>query len=176
VVYNSDWEISISFPETASLYFQGFIIAGSLANNRVQRTPNSGRRWPWACVPCMWSCLGVKVPCPGIRGAEGQGKRKGVTVRWGLKEAWNEGAGRGTRTGYEVWYARGELARNSKALHPQGACFINPASMHRRYDRLPREICGVSWTGLRAEQSSLTASQKSADGIVPPVRVGRPER
>jgi hypothetical protein len=51
-----------------------------------------------ACVPCMLSCLGVKVPRPGIRGAEGQGKRKGVTARWGLKEAWNERAGRGTRT------------------------------------------------------------------------------
>jgi hypothetical protein len=53
-----------------------------------------------------------------MRGAEGQGKRKGVTVRWGLKEAWNERAGRGTRTGYEVWYARGERARDRKALHP----------------------------------------------------------
>jgi hypothetical protein len=40
-----------------------------------------------ACVPCMRSCLGVKVSCPGVRGAEGQGKRKGVTARWGLKEA-----------------------------------------------------------------------------------------
>jgi hypothetical protein len=73
----------------------------------------------WACVPCMLSCLGVKVSCPGARGAEGQGKRKGVTARWGLKEAWNERAGRGTRTRYEVWYRRGELARDSKALHPQ---------------------------------------------------------
>lgn len=46
-----------------------------------------------------------------------------------------------------------------------GLCLINPASMHRRYDSLPREICGVSWIGLRAEESSLTAPQKSADGI-----------
>jgi hypothetical protein len=38
--------------------------------------------------------------------------------------------------------------------------------MHGRYDSLPREICGVSWTGLRVEQSSLTAPQKSAEGIV----------
>ena len=75
-----------------------------------------------ACVPCMRSCLGVKVPCPGMRGAEGPGKRQGVTARWGLKAAWNEGAGRGTRTGYEVWYSRGELARDSKALHPQVDC------------------------------------------------------
>jgi hypothetical protein len=54
---------------------------------------------PLACVPCMLSCLGVKVPRPGIRGAEGQGKRQGVAVRRGLKAAWNEGAGRGTRIG-----------------------------------------------------------------------------
>jgi hypothetical protein len=67
----------------------------------------------------MLSCLGVKVPCPGVRGAEGQGKRKRVTVRWGLKEAWNEGAGRGTRTGEEVWYVRDEWARNHEVLHPQ---------------------------------------------------------
>ena len=26
-----------------------------------------------------------------------------------------------------------------------GLCLINPASMHGRYDSLPREICGVSW-------------------------------
>jgi hypothetical protein len=68
---------------------------------------------------CLTWRLWVKVPCPGVRGAEGQGKRQGVTARWGLKEAWNERAGRGTRTGYEVWYARGERARDRKALHPQ---------------------------------------------------------
>jgi hypothetical protein len=81
-----------------------------------------GRSSPGACVPCMLSCLGVKVPCPGRRGAEGHGKRQGVTVRWGLKDAWNDGAGRGTRTGDEVWYSRDEWARNSKALHPQWGC------------------------------------------------------
>ena len=64
--------------------------------------------------------LGVRVPCPGKRGAEGQAKRKGVTVRWGLKEAWSEGAGRRTGTGYEVWYAWDEWARNHEVLHPQG--------------------------------------------------------
>jgi hypothetical protein len=76
----------------------------------------------FACVPCMRSCLGVQVPRPGMRGAEGQGKRQGVTVRWGLKAAWNARAGRGTRTGYEVWYSRGELARHSKALPPRLGC------------------------------------------------------
>jgi len=51
-----------------------------------------------------------------------------------------------------------------------GLCFIHPASLHGRYDSLPREICGVSWTGLRGEQSSLTALQKSAEGIVGPAQ------
>ena len=54
-----------------------------------------------------------------MRGAEGPGKRQGVTARWGLKAAGNEGAGRGTRTGYEVWDARDEWARHHKVLHPQ---------------------------------------------------------
>jgi hypothetical protein len=80
----------------------------------------------------MRSCSGVKVPCPGVRGAEGQGKRKGVTARWGLKEAWNEGAGRGTRTGYEVWYARGERARDRKALHPQRTVLYKSGAYARK--------------------------------------------
>jgi hypothetical protein len=71
-----------------------------------------------ACVLGVLSCSGVQVPCPGVRGAEGQAKRQGVTARWGLKAAGSEGAGRGPRTGYEVWCSRGELARDSKALHP----------------------------------------------------------
>ena len=37
----------------------------------------------WPCGPGMLSCLGVKVSCPGVRGAAGPGKRQGVTVRWG---------------------------------------------------------------------------------------------
>ena len=36
-----------------------------------------------------------------------------------------------------------------------GLCFINPASMHRRYDSLPREICGVS-------------SWRTEGGVIPP--------
>jgi hypothetical protein len=84
------------------------------------------------CVPCMLSCLGVKVPRPGIRGAEGQGKRKGVTARWGLKEAWNERAGRGTRTRYEVWYSRDERARDREVLHPQWAVLDKSGAYARK--------------------------------------------
>jgi len=56
---------------------------------------------------------------PGLRGAEGKEKGKGVIVRWGLEEAQSKSAGRRTGTGYEVWYARGERARDCEALHPQ---------------------------------------------------------
>jgi len=42
----------------------------------------------------------VKVPSqPDGRVA----KRKGVTVRWGLKEAWNKDTGRWTRIGLEAY-------------------------------------------------------------------------
>jgi hypothetical protein len=82
------------------------------------------RRSSPACVPCMLSCSGVKVPCPGVRGAEGQGKRKGAFARRRLKEAWNEGAGRGTRPGYEVWYSRDERARDRAVLHAHVDCAL----------------------------------------------------
>ena len=45
---------------------------------------------------------------------------------------------------------RGVVPSGRAGTRPQsppstdGRCFINPASMHRRYDSLPREICGVS--------------------------------
>jgi hypothetical protein len=104
-----------------------------VANQALERTRHTEpRRSALACVPCMLSCLGVKVPRPGVRGAEGQGKRKGVTARWGLKEAWNERAGRGTRTRYEVWYRRGELARDSKALHPQRTVLYKSGAYARK--------------------------------------------
>ena len=70
---------------------------------------------------------GVEVPpspTPGISGAEGQEKGKGVVVRRGLKEAQSESAGRRTETGYEVWYIRGEWARDHEALHPQEGCAL----------------------------------------------------
>ena len=94
-------------------------------------------------------------------------------MRWGLKEAQSESAGRGTRTESEVWYTRDELARDSEVLHlPSGACFINPALMHGQFCVLPREVflvpwdsaCGGNW--LRVEQSALIARKKSAKGVV----------
>jgi hypothetical protein len=67
---------------------------------------------------------------------------------------------------------RGVVQSGRAGTRPQsppstcGLCLIHQAPMHGRYDSLPREICGVSSLGLRAEESSLTALQKSADGIV----------
>lgn len=64
--------------------------------------------------------VGWKVPIPGVSGAEGKEKDKGVTVRWGREEVQSEHAGRRTGTGYEVWYTRDELARDNEVLHPHG--------------------------------------------------------
>jgi hypothetical protein len=83
-----------------------------------RRARSGARLMPEPCVPGMSSCLGVRVPCPGGRGAEGPGKRQGVAARRGLKAAWSEGAGRGTRTCYEGWPSRDERARHRKGFHP----------------------------------------------------------
>jgi hypothetical protein len=56
----------------------------------------------------------VEVPIPGVSGAEGKEKDKGVTARWGPEEVQSEHAGRRTGTGYEVWYTRDELARDNE--------------------------------------------------------------
>jgi hypothetical protein len=55
---------------------------------------------------------------PGVRGAEGKEKGKGVAARRGLKEAQSENAGRRTGTGSEVWCTRDERARDREVLHP----------------------------------------------------------
>jgi hypothetical protein len=119
-----------------------------------------------ACVPCMRSCSGVNVPGPGVRGAEGHGKRQGVTVRWGRKAAGNAGAGRGTRTGSEGWYRRGARARHRTALPPQVGCAgsirrLGPDGLTADHGRSAR----CPGPGLRVEPSALTAPQPSAAGI-----------
>jgi hypothetical protein len=57
-----------------------------------------------------------------MSGAEGEEKGKGITARWGLKEAPSERAGRRTGTGYEVWCTRDAWARDHEVLHPRGGC------------------------------------------------------
>jgi hypothetical protein len=96
-------------------------------------------------------------------------RARAPTARWGLEEAQSKRAGRRTGTGYEVWHTRDERARDREVLHPQGVCFINPASMRGTFCVLPWEICRPSqYAGLRAEGSALTDRQKSAEGIVGP--------
>ena len=87
-------------------------------------------------------------------------------MRWGLEEAQSKRAGRRTGTGYEVWYTRDERARDREVLHPQGVCFINPASTRETFWVLPWEICRLSRKGLRVAGAALTGRQKSAEGIL----------
>ena len=124
---------------------------------------------PEACVPCMRSCSGVKVACPGVRGAEGQGEAPGVTARWGLKAAWKQRAGRGTRTGYTVWYSRGERARNREALHPHagGALYIRRSA--RQGLPLPREAsaCPGKWRATKFGQHVLNEHGRKLSAEIP---------
>jgi hypothetical protein len=61
----------------------------------------------------------VNVLAPGVRGAEGEEKGKGVTVRWGLEEAPSKQAGRRTGTGYEAGSILDARARDNEGLYPQ---------------------------------------------------------
>ena len=103
---------------------------------------------------------------PGVRGAEGEEKGKGVVARRGVKEAPSPRAGRRTGPGYEVWHARGEWARAHEALHPQWGRAVS-------IQRLRAESA-VSSPGrfpmghprwLREESSTLTRWEQSAEGI-----------
>jgi hypothetical protein len=128
----------------------------------------------WACVPCMLSCSGVKVSCPGVHGAEGQGKRQGATARWGLKEAWNARAGRGTRTGYEGWDRRDERARDRQVFHPQTDCAVEirrlcTDGMTADHGRHPR--CLDDAVPRTAAQA---AGQQSQEGGGPPLATDVP--
>ena len=91
-------------------------------------------------------------------------KRKGGTARDRLKEAWSEIATRRTETGYEAALV-GRAGRKSRSPYPSRARVVNPAGARGRLQGLPQEICTVS-SGLREPQGSLTAAQKSAEGVV----------
>ena len=58
----------------------------------------------------------MQVLAPGVCAAAGEEQGQGVTVRWGLEAAPSNEAGRRTGTGEEVWYARGERARDRAGL------------------------------------------------------------
>ena len=77
-------------------------------------------------------------------------KRKGVTARRGLKEAWIETATRRTGTGYEAALTGTSGHRTAKSFSITGQA-VNPAGVRRRPSNLPREICTVS-TGRRSHR------------------------
>lgn len=69
-------------------------------------------------------------------------KGKGVAARQGLEEAQRKRTGRRTGTGYKVWYAPDEGARDLEVRYLLlGACFINPASTCGKLRRLLLETC-----------------------------------
>jgi hypothetical protein len=57
----------------------------------------------------------------------------------------------------------GNLPRSS---YPSRVQSVDPATVYRRRLSLPQEICFVSPRRLRLSRGSLTAEQKSAEGIV----------
>jgi len=53
-----------------------------------------------------------------------------------------------------------------RSPYPSRVRSVDPATVHRRRLSLPQEICSVSLRRLRLSRGSLTAEQKSAEGIV----------
>ena len=50
--------------------------------------------------------------------------------------------------------------------YPSKMRSVDPAAVHRRRLNLPQEICFVSPRRLRLPKGSLTAKQKSAEGVL----------
>ena len=75
---------------------------------------------------------------------------------------------RGTGTGYEVWYARGELAGDCKALPPRwGVLYQSGVHVSKVVCLTPGGLHGVYLQGrLSEERSEPIAVQKSAEGNV----------
>jgi hypothetical protein len=71
---------------------------------------------------------GVNVLTLGVSRAIAEESGKGITVRWGLREASSTDAGRRTGTRVEVWHHWDERARARAVLHPM-ARLLNPESM-----------------------------------------------
>ena len=88
-------------------------------------------------------------------------------MRWGLEEAQSKSAGRRTGTGYEVWYARDELARDSEVLHPRrGVLYKSGVYAPNVLCLTLGDLLAVRRSGLRTGEPGLSGRQKSAEGIV----------
>src|SRR5437868_1063094 len=60
----------------------------------------------------------------------------------------------------------GRAGNLPRSPYPSGVRCVDPAAVHRRRLNLPQEICSVSRGRLRLSKGSLTAEQKSAEGVV----------
>ena len=88
-------------------------------------------------------------------------------MRWGLKEAQSNRAGRRTGTGYEVWPIRDERARDREVLHPHRGVLYKSGAYGRNVLGLTLgDLPAVRKGGLRAGEPGLTGRQKSAEGIL----------
>jgi len=66
-----------------------------------------------------------------------------------------------------MWYARGELARDSKALHPRWGVLYKSGVYARNVLGLTLgDLPVVRGSGLRAGRPALTGREKSAEGKV----------
>ena len=60
----------------------------------------------------------------------------------------------------------GRAGNLSRSPYPSRMRNVDSATVHRRQLNLPQEICFVSLGRLRLPKDSLTAEQKSAEGIL----------
>lgn len=94
--------------------------------------------------------------------------RKGVVVRRGLKEAGSDSRGSMNKNRIEAFVV-GRAGAWPRSPYPSRAAGVDSACVRRRRSNLPREVSGVPWWNsprLSLSQGGLTASEKSAEGIV----------
>ena len=60
----------------------------------------------------------------------------------------------------------GRAGNLPRSPYPSKVRSVDPATVHRKRLSLPQEICSVSLRQLRLSKGSLTAAQKSAEGVL----------
>jgi hypothetical protein len=140
----------------------------SASNTAMHASANSAPRDLHRVCQAWHRACGVEVPTPGVRGAEGEEKGKGVIVRRRPEEAQSKGTGRRTGTGSEVWYTWDELARASEVLHPRvGVLYQSGAYVQKVLCLTLGDRHAVRERGERSEEESKpTGMQKSAEGLL----------
>ncbi len=90
-------------------------------------------------------------------------KRKGVTARWGLKEAWSETATRRTETGYEAVPTGTSGRVTAKSISIEGST-VYPAGARRRLSKLtPGDLRRVRF-GMQPPWPPVPRDGKSGEG------------